>query len=546
MKKYIRYRYELPNQASQESLEQQRETDYARIQGKLASERVNRLSAFHIMVILVTLGLFFCGALLMEKPLVSKLEKRELTPFPKFTWESLFSGDFTQQVGVWYADTFPFRDAFVGLSAVLDESNGLRLDDVRIIQSTGGEVQDIPADQLSASSVPSVSAPSSSVPSASSQPPQSQTEQLPSASSSQEESVSSQPQPEEPVGEPTELSNGSFVYNGMAMSLFGGSHESGRWYADVLNTYHQELPDVQIYDMIIPTAIEFYVPEKYRSLTQSQKETIDYIYSYLDPSIKRVDALSKIAQHTDEYLYFRTDHHWTGLGAYYAYTAFCETAGLEPVRLEDCETRRLTDFIGTMYAQTQDSTLLKNPDYVDYYIFPRQYTALRYDRGAPYTGIPHTLWGEYAQSPNSYSVFLHGDFPLISVKTDLQNGKKILVVKESFGNAFAPFLINNYEEVYIVDQRYFQLSLIDFIKQNGIQELIFANNSFAACTPYHIQKIDGMRHQVFQYYQPAPQEPAASEPAEESSSQEESQHPQRKEMKQVKVESENEDDEGDL
>lgn len=58
-------------------------------------------------------------------------------------------------------------------------------------------------------------------------------------------------------------------------------------------------------------------------------------------------------------------------------------------------------------------------------------------------------------------------------------------------------MINHYDEVYIVDQRYFQLPLVDFIREHGINELVFANNSFAVCTPYHIRCIDNMRHQVF-------------------------------------------------
>lgn len=111
------------------------------------------------------------------------------------------------------------------------------------------------------------------------------------------------------------------------MSLYGGDPASGKWYAQVLNSYHEELPDVQIYNMIIPTAIEFYVPDKYRDLTQSQKAMIDLVYGTLDPSIKKVDAYSELAAHTDEYIYFRTDHHWTGLGAYYAYRAFCGRRG---------------------------------------------------------------------------------------------------------------------------------------------------------------------------------------------------------------------------
>ena len=100
---------------------------------------------------------------------------------------------------------------------------------------------------------------------------------------------------------PGAITGGTFVYRGMAMSLYGGDPASGKWYAQVLNSYHEELPDVQIYNMIIPTAIEFYVPDKYRDLTQSQKAMIDLVYGTLDPSIKKVDAYSELAAHTDEY-----------------------------------------------------------------------------------------------------------------------------------------------------------------------------------------------------------------------------------------------------
>ena len=92
----------------------------------------------------------------------------------------------------------------------------------------------------------------------------------------------------------------------------------------------------------------------------------------------------------------------------------------------------------------------------------------------------------------------------------------MLVVKESFGNAFAPFLINHYEEVYVVDQRYFEFPLVDFIKQNGINELVFANNSFAVFTPYHIRCIDGLRHlALYPLPAPVPAEPDPQEEAEE-------------------------------
>ena len=97
---------------------------------------------------------------------------------------------------------------------------------------------------------------------------------------------------------------------------------------------------------------------------------IDLCYSKMAPNIVTVDAYAKLRNHTDEYIYFRTDHHWTQLGAYYAYTAFCEAAGFEAVPLEDFETGRYDNFVGSMYTFTkgypQSDVLKNNPDYLDY------------------------------------------------------------------------------------------------------------------------------------------------------------------------------------
>ena len=106
-----------------------------------------------------------------------------------------------------------------------------------------------------------------------------------------------------------------------------------------------------------------------------------------------------------------------------------------------------------------------------------------------------TIMADYAAGANMYSVFLHGDQPLTEIRTENKNGRKAVVVKESFGNAFAPFLTAHYETVYIVDQRYFELNLPDFIRQNGVTDLIFINNVFAANTPVQIQWIQGLMYQ---------------------------------------------------
>ena len=103
------------------------------------------------------------------------------------------------------------------------------------------------------------------------------------------------------------------------------------------------------------------------------------------------------------------------------------------------------------------------------------------------------MYGEGASGSNSYSVFLQGDLPIVKMETQHGNGRKIAIVKESYGNAFAPFLVNNYEKVIVVDQRYYTGDFIAMLKAEGINELLFINNIFAAHTPFHIDKIKNLK-----------------------------------------------------
>ena len=114
-----------------------------------------------------------------------------------------------------------------------------------------------------------------------------------------------------------------------------------------------------------------------------------------------------------------------------------------------------------------------------------------YQRNQPYTPYASTVFADYATGGNSYSVFLHGDHPLMKIETDLNNGRKIMVVKESFGNAFAPFLVENYENVYIVDYRYIKnvdkRSLTQMVDKYKIDDVLFVNNVSAVRSESAVQ-----------------------------------------------------------
>lgn len=432
--------------------------------------------AYVIHTLLFCLVLFAFGilSLTLDKPTVSEVEKRELATMPEFSKESLFSGSYVRDVEMHYADTFPMRDTFVQMAAVMDDIKGVRMDGVRIYTQT--PQPGAPEPIATRPPPPQVT------------PPAAGDEELP-----HEEEPKREIHQEVDDGAIGEQSGSVFVYKEKGMSMFGGSNTMGEWYAEVLSEYAKKWgEEVQVYNIVVPTAIEFALPERLQSVTSPQKPNIDHIYESLDPSIRGVDAYTEIGIHADEYVYFNADHHWTGLGAYYAYRAFCQSAELEPLELTDYDIRRIEgDFFGTMYTYTNDAKLAS--DYVEYYVMPTECTAIRYDKGAPNTSKPHSVWAEYAKSPNSYAVFLHGDFPLIQISTEAETGRRALVVKESFGNAFAPFLIPHYDEVYVVDQRYFEKNLTQFVRDNEVDDVIFINNIFAANTKYHIECIESLQ-----------------------------------------------------
>lgn len=314
----------------------------------------------NITIFIVGIAVIGVLSIVLPKPETSEFEGRRLAERPKLTVQSFFSGEFMEKFDLYYADTFPFRDTLVDAAAQYEDMKGFNADDVTI-HGKAPVIKDDYDDTSSTSAEPTEDT-SSGMQSESSQPAESE------ASGYVEESTPPEPGAIELDGE---MKEGVFVVGNRAMSLFGTDPAFGKRYANVISSYRKRFgDDVTIYNLVIPTQSEFKLPEKYKKLSASQKKSIDNIYANLDPTIKAVDAYSAMERHKSEYLYFRTDHHWTPLGAYYAYTAFCETAGFTPVRLSEMEKKTKTDFLGSLYRTTQDPRLKNEPDYMDYYKVP--------------------------------------------------------------------------------------------------------------------------------------------------------------------------------
>ncbi len=276
---------------------------------------------------------------------------------------------------------------------------------------------------------------------------------------------------------------GIYIYNNMALELFAGSEDSAKGYADVISKFKQNAPEFTVYNMVVPNHAEFVIPprliESGAVATRSQAENIKSIYSSYTADVKPINAYNKLAEHLNEYIYFNTDHHWTGLGAYYAYQAFCEQTGQTALDLSTCTERTIEGFEGSMlYA---DPSLSEHLDTVHFWTFPYATHAMRQDNPGEDLYETSVLFEGEEGGSIAYGVFIYGDAPLfIEYNDELKNGKKIAVVKESYGNAFVPFLTNNYEEVHVIDFRHFGQNLKSYMQDNGITEVLFLNNSVAA------------------------------------------------------------------
>jgi hypothetical protein len=242
--------------------------------------------------------------------------------------------------------------------------------------------------------------------------------------------------------------------------------------------------------MVIPTAVEFYCPEKVKSRTRPQRPTIENVFRHLSPDVKPVDIYETLGEHADEDIFLRTDHHWAPLGAFYAAQKFAEVAGVPFHPLSDYDRKVVHRFVGNMYGYSQDIAVKNAPEDFVYYV-PRDvtYSTTYIDytidenyrvigMGRPHKGIffHHFKDGSGA----AYCTFMGSDTRITRVKTSTHNGRRVLILKDSFGNALPGYLFYSFEEVHVIDSRYFTKNMVEYVKENQITDILFANNIFKA------------------------------------------------------------------
>ncbi len=247
-------------------------------------------------------------------------------------------------------------------------------------------------------------------------------------------------------------------------------------YAETVNQFAAKYPNIHVTCLLTPKCCAYHSPADYDDPHDNIASFIKSTYGMMDSSVTTVDCMGLMDQHAGEYMFYRTDHHWTSLGAYYASVAYCQANGLTPWTLDSYDTVVRTGYTGSLYMYgNHPAELTANPDY-SVARFPHVgYSMVYYRDGVQYNGqAVNGSVSDYA------GMFLCGDQPLTVITTDNKNGKTLLVFKESYGNAFVPYMIDYYERIVVVDIREDVGSVSGIISQYGVTDTLIINNCQAA------------------------------------------------------------------
>ena len=413
----------------------------------------------------------------------SEMENRKLASKPKFSLSALWDGSYISELETYYSDTFPGREALLKANKVLNkfyyfsgsEENAMLVIDFDGDVAQGGEALK-PVEPEADPVEPETPA------------------ELPE----QEEPETTEPvQEEEPEINYDEMDftttdNSIIILGTSALDIPTGSEEIIGRYSTAINNIQTALGNqVRMISLVTPNSGQFYSPTEFHTGSHDQKWMIDLCYSKMNVDVMTVDAYSVLEKHKKEDIYFRTDHHWTALGAYYAYTAFCETVGFEPVKLDQFRSGSYDGFVGSMYGYTsqypQSQVLKENPDTLVYYC-PIEDTQAAFFANAQ-MDMAQAYWIDVVNTnlpdseKNRYMCFLSGDHPVVRI-TSSADGETCLVLKDSYGNAFIPFLTSHYSEIYVIDPREFNadgkpsLDLVSFVQEHEVEDVLALNYPF--------------------------------------------------------------------
>lgn len=241
---------------------------------------------------------------------------------------------------------------------------------------------------------------------------------------------------------------------------------------DFINTFTKKYDNV--YVGLIPTATEIltnkhsWYPNKV-----SQEEMINNIYQQLE-NTNTIDITKTLKQHSNEEIFYKTDHHWTTLGSYYGYLEICKTLNIKPLQLSDFNKEIIVDdFLGTIQSKVNIKT---EKDILYKYILKEKTEYEIINADFPEDIKTDLYFYEKLESKEKYAVYLGGNNGLVYIKNNNISKKKLLLVKDSYSHSLVPFLINHYSEIIMVDMRHYMGKVETLIEENNPKDILILYN----------------------------------------------------------------------
>jgi hypothetical protein len=395
------------------------------------------VSFFIILLLAAGIGLLFA-----PKNTFSEREKRRLSRLPVFYLPNLAKGNYMDSLDNFTADHFPQRNWFLELADSLKSLKGIQKEGKKVYADVSSTDAIIEEDSSGLAIFKDT--------------------------------------------EQNRNSKGLVVSKGQAFHIFTNENSMAKDFAQALNAYPQKFK-LRFFCAIVPTLGTYKIPKEYEYYANKELENIQEIHDALR-NVEAIPIHEEMKKHLQEYIYYRTDHHWTALGAYYGYVAFCKKIGFEPQSIKEMPKKFVEGkFLGTHFLKTNDASLKANADTVFYWIPNTKEVALKWN-GRKMEECPTFKLDSIEK--NRYLVFLGGDEPFMQLTSKtVKNKRVILVIKNSYGNPFVSYLTAHYEQVLVLDYRYFKGSLSEIIKNYKVNDLLFLSGVFAANEPSHIKKI---------------------------------------------------------
>lgn len=370
----------------------------------------NRADYLVIVVFVIFIAFFGIGYLVLPEREFSEMENRYLTTFPEISWTGFLSGDFTEDFETYAADQIAFKDLFVKSHVAYSKALGISEINQVFFGKEGYLIQD--------------------------------------------------------YQEPDETLDDNLNY---------------------ILSFAQRHADMEITFLIAPNASDIY-PEYLPNfaVTYPQTQVIDKMETVLAPvlagkeessesqgNLTLVDVTDTLLMHKSDYIYYKTDHHWTSLGAYYAYEALCDALDIQANSIDSYDIQDIEEpFYGTLYSKAPD--FWQESDTVSLYINPDgvyQVNDINEDISAD-----SMYYMDYAEQKDKYSIFFGGNYALTVIQSNSNHSEHVLVIKDSYANSLIPFLADHYSEIHMMDLRYYHDDIDAYIEEHDITQVIFIQN----------------------------------------------------------------------